>query len=92
MIDMDENNFSPVVQPPKPAENKPPTTVGSWFLMIFLTFIPFVNIVTLLYLALSTKTEPGLKNWAAACIIWVVIGTAIFSIAGVFIVRWLLAY
>lgn len=59
-------------------QNDQPISVGQWMLNMFLTYVPMVNIVMLIFWAVST-TEPQTKvNWARAKLVWMGIGIVFF--------------
>lgn len=46
-----------------------PMTVGDWIITLILVSIPFVNLVALIYWALSSSTNINKKNYAIATFI-----------------------
>lgn len=48
-------------------------SLGSWILAVFLTFIPVVGFIYLLFLAFGQTASPARKNWARATFFWQII-------------------
>ena len=59
--------------------NKQALTVGDWFLIKFITYIPLVNIVMYCIWAFSSNNSDEVKsNFAKASLIWMVINTVLY--------------
>ena len=56
-----------------------PMTVGDWIITLILVSIPFVNLIALIYWALSSSTNINKKNYAIATfiIMLVIIGLVV---------------
>ena len=54
-------------------ENHKIPSVSDWIFILLLLSIPIVNIIVLLYWAISNSTEPIKANFAKATLIWFVI-------------------
>jgi len=78
-------------RPYRPFQQSEEVTFGDWMVTLLLSYIPIVNLVMLLIWAFGSSTNPSKANWAKASLVWmvigvvfailifVVIGTAIFS-------------
>lgn len=53
-------------------------SIGDWVITLLLTSIPVVNIVVLIYWAVSNSTEPVKANFAKAALIWMAIVIALY--------------
>ena len=60
-------------------ENKQELTVGDWFLIKFITYIPLVNLIMYCIWAFSSDNSDQVKsNFAKASLIWMVINTILY--------------
>lgn len=60
-------------------ENKQELTVGDWFLIKFITYIPLVNLIMYCIWAFSSDNSDQVKsNFAKASLIWMVINTVLY--------------
>lgn len=59
-------------------QHEQPISVGQWVLNLFLTYIPFVNLIMLIIWAVSADTPKSKANWAKAKLIWMAIGIVFF--------------
>lgn len=50
-----------------------PDSLSSWILAVFLTFIPVVGFIYLIFLAFGQTASPARKNWARATFFWQII-------------------
>lgn len=66
-----------------PYVNQEHTSTGSWFLTIFLTSIPLVNIILLLVWAFSHSTPLSKRNWARAMLIWMLAAFVLFFVMAI---------
>jgi len=55
-------------------------SIGHWMLVLFLTFIPLLNVIMLLVWAFGSETPTVKANWAKAMLLWMVIGIALYAI------------
>ena len=53
-------------------------SIGDWVITLLITSIPVVNIIVLIYWAVSNSTEPVKANFAKAALIWVAIVIALY--------------
>lgn len=58
----------------------PVVSTKNWFITIFLTAIPIVNIVLLCVWAFGGSTNPNKSNYAKAGLIWVLIGIVFYVV------------
>lgn len=65
---------------PSPQEGE---TLGSWILVVLLTFIPVVNIIYLLVLAFGATTSVAKRNFARASLIWMAVGLVVIIVLGI---------
>lgn len=70
----------PISQIPQPSK-KDKVSVGSWMGTMLLSAIPIVNIICFFVWAFGTKTKPSKKTYAAACLIWILIGIILIGVA-----------
>lgn len=66
---------------PSPLET--PISIGDWVLTLIVLGIPVVNIILYLYWAFSDSTAPSKKNYCRACILLVVILSAVGILFGI---------
>jgi hypothetical protein len=53
-----------------------PVSVGDWVLTLIIFSVPLLNIIFLLYWALSDSAAPSKKNYCRACLLFLAIGVA----------------
>lgn len=83
--------YQPYPQPHQPPElgfDSLPTpqeseTLGSWILVVLLTFIPLVNIIYLLVLAFGASASVAKQNFARASLIWMAVGLVVVIVLGI---------
>lgn len=49
-------------------------SVGEWFVKLLILCIPFVNIIVLIYWALSSSSSENIKNFSRASLIFIPVG------------------
>lgn len=84
-------HYQPYPQPhdaPEPGFDSIPMpqdreTLGSWIVVMLLTFIPLVNIIYLLVLAFGASTSVAKRNFARASLIWMAVGLVLSIVLGI---------
>jgi len=66
-----------------PAQNQ--ESLGSWVLVVFILFIPVVNVIYLLVLAFGATTSIAKRNFARASLIWMAIGLVVSIVLGILV-------
>jgi len=66
-----------------PAQNQ--ESLGSWVLVVFILFIPIVNVIYLLVLAFGATTSIAKRNFARASLIWMAIGLVVSIVLGILV-------
>jgi len=64
-------------------ENYEPISVGNWLLTFIVTAIPLLNVIVILYWALSSNTHPSKQNYARAMILLFIIGVVLYFLFGI---------
>lgn len=64
-------------------ETAPVMSLGEWALTIFITFIPILGFIMLIYWSVSSTTNPNKQNWAKAMLIIYFIVLLLYLIFGV---------
>lgn len=57
-----------------------PVSTSTWFCIILLLIIPFINIISLLVMAYSEGINENLKYFARALLIWSILAFIVFII------------
>lgn len=58
-------------------------SLGSWILVVFIMFIPLINIIYLLVLAFGATPSIAKRNFARATLIWMAIGLVVSILVGI---------
>jgi len=66
-----------------PAQNQ--ESLVSWVLVVFILFIPVVNVIYLLVLAFGATTSIAKRNFARASLIWMAIGLVVSIVLGILV-------
>lgn len=71
---------APSYAPQPGTPTAPVMSLGQWLVCLLLMLIPLVNVILLIVWALDGAGNPNRKHWAAAQLIFMVIGTVLYFV------------